>query len=198
MKTIFRSIFYMPGVLIHELSHHFFCILFNTKVINVCYYNFRDSSGYVIHEQPKHLYQNVLIATAPFFLNSFLGGLVAFPTIVNKLSTLGLVSLNWQDIFRITLSISIGMNAIPSKGDGLSIWSSVGDSDMNFLFKLLAQVIISPLVLIIFLINYGSSYLKIDLIYGFCVCFIGPKLIELMIYLDIVQKFINGLKNTNL
>ena len=198
MKAIFRSIFYMPGVIIHELSHHFFCIIFRARVIDVCYYNFRDSSGYVLHERPKHIYQDVLISTAPFFLNSFLGALIVYPTIVNKLLKLGLVSLNWQDIFKIIISISIGMNAIPSKGDGLSIWSSVGNSDMNFLFKLLAQVIISPLVLIIFLINYGSSYLKIDLIYGVCVCFIGPKLIEHVIFLDIVQKFINGLKNTNL
>ena len=198
MKAIFRSIFYMPGVIIHELSHHFFCNIFGAKIIDVCYYNFRDSSGYVLHEKPKHIYQDVLISTAPFFLNSFLGALIVYPTIVNKLLKLGLVSLNWQDIFKIIISISIGMNAIPSKGDGLSIWSSIGYSDMNFLFKLLAQVIISPLVLIIFLINYCSSYLKIDLIYGVCVCFIGPKLIENVIFLDIVQKFIKGLKNTNL
>ena len=146
----------MPGVIIHELSHHIFCIIFSAKVIDVCYYNFRDSSGYVIHEQPKYLYQNVLISTAPFLLNSLLGGLVAYPTIVNKFSTLGLVSLNWQDFLRIIISISIGMKAIPSKGDGLSIWNSVGDSDINFLLKLSAKVVISPLVLIIFLINFGS------------------------------------------
>ena len=181
----------MPGVIIHELSHHFVCILFSAKVIDFCYYNFRDSSGYVLHEQPKHIYQNVLISTAPFFLNSLIGGLVAYPTIINKFSTLGLASLNWQDILRIIISISIGMNAIPSKGDGLSLWDSVGDSDMNFLLKLSAKIIITPLVLIIFLINFGSSYLKIDLLYGVCVCFIGPKLIENIFNLDISQNLIN-------
>ena len=178
MKIILRSIFFMPGVIIHELSHHFFCIIFSAKVIDVCYYNFRDSSGYVLHEQPKHLYQNVLISTAPFLINSFMGTLVAYPTIVNKFSTSELASLNWQDFLRIIISISIGMNAIPSKGDGLSLWYSVGDSDMNFLLKLVAKVIIFPLVFIIFLINFGSSYVKIDLLYGACVCFLGPKLIE--------------------
>ena len=91
---------------------------------------------------------------------------------------MGLLSLNWQDFLRIIISISIGMNAIPSKGDGLSLWYSVGDSDMNFLLKLVAKVIIFPLVFIIFLINFGSSYVKIDLLYGACVCFLGPKLIE--------------------
>ena len=197
MRTILRSIFYMPGVIIHELSHHIFCIIFSAKVIDVCYYNFKDSSGYVLHEQPKHLYQNLLISTSPFLKNSFIAGLVAYPTIINKLSTLGLLSLNWQDFLRIIFSISIGMNAIPSKGDGLSLWYSVGDSDMNFLLKFSAKIIIAPLVLIIFLINFGASYLKIDLLYGVCVCFIGPKLIKNIFNLDISQNLINRLQNIN-
>ena len=198
MQSIFRSIFYMPGVFIHELSHHFFCIIFGVKVFKFCYYNFKDSSGYVLHEQANHLYQNVLISTAPFFLNSLLGALISYSVIVNKLSTLGLFSLNCQDIFKIIISISIGMKAIPSKGDGLSIWNCIGDSDINFLFKLLAQVIVIPLLLIIFLISFSSSFLKIDLLYGICVCFLGPKLIEFTIYLDIVQEFIKSIQNFNL
>ena len=187
MWTILKSIFFMPGVIIHELSHYIFCIIFNAKVLDVCYYNFRDSSGYVLHEQPKHLYQNVLISTAPFLINSFIGGLVAYPTIVNKLSTLGLVSLNWQDILRIIIAISIGMKAIPSKVDGLSIWNYVSNSNCNFLLKLFYLLIITPLVLIILLINIGSYYLRIDLLYGICICFLGPKLIEYLIYLNALQ-----------
>ena len=194
MKSILRSIFYMPGVIIHEFSHHLFCIIFKAKVIDVCYYNFKDSSGYVLHNRPKHLYQDILISTAPFFLNSFLGGLVAYPTIINKLSTTGLASLNWHDFLRIIISISIGMNAIPSRGDGLSVWNSVGDSDMNFFLKIFAQLIIAPLVFIIYLLNFGSSYLKIDLLYGVSICLIGPKFLN-FIYLSFVQDFINGFQN---
>ena len=187
----------MPGVIIHELSHHLFCIIFSAKVIDICYYNFKDSSGYVLHEKPKHLHQNVLISTAPFLINSFIGVLVAYPTIINQLSKLGLLSLNWQDFLRIILSISIGMNAIPSKSDGLSLWHSLRDSEMNFLLKFSAKVIITPLVLIILLINFGSTYLKIDLLYGVCVCFIGPKLIENIFNLDISQNLIKSLQNNN-
>ena len=191
MKALFRSIFYLPGVVIHELSHHFFCIIFSAEVTDVCYYNFRDSSGYVVHDRPKHLYQDVLIATSPFFLNSFIGGLVAYPTIINNLSKIGLVGLNWQDFLRIIISISIGMSAIPSRGDGLSIWNYVLHSNSNFLLKIFSQIMVTPLVLIIFLVNFGSSYLKIDLLYGVCVCFVGPKFIEYIFYLDIVQKLID-------
>ena len=195
MKSILRSIFYMPGVVTHELSHHIFCIIFNVKVIKVCYYNFKDSSGYVRHERPQHLYQDVLIAVAPFFLNTFLGGLVAYTTIINKLPTLGLNSLNWRDILRIFISISIGMQAIPSKGDALSMWNFIGESDMNFLFKIAAKLIIAPLVFVVFLLNFLSSFVKIDLFYGICVCFFGPKIIEYIINIGVIREFIKGIQS---
>ena len=195
MKSILRSIFYMPGVVTHELSHHIFCIIFNAKVTKVCYYNFKDSSGYIQHERPKHLYQDVLIAVAPFFLNTFLGGLVAYPTIINKLQTLGLLGLNWRDILIMIISISIGMNAIPSKSDALSMWNFVGESDMNFLLKIASKLIIAPLVLVVLLLNFLSSFLKVDLFYGICVCFFGPKIIEYIINITVIREFINGIQS---
>ena len=195
MKSILRLIFYMPGVVTHELSHHIFCIIFNAKVTKVCYYNFKDSSGYIQHERPKHLYQDVLIAVAPFFLNTFLGGLVAYPTIINKLQTLGLLGLNWRDILIMIISISIGMNAIPSKSDALSMWNFVGESDMNFLLKIASKLIIAPLVLVVLLLNFLSSFLKVDLFYGICVCFFGPKIIEYIINITVIREFINGIQS---
>ena len=125
MKSILRSIFYMPGVVSHELSHHIFCIILNVKVINVCYYNFKDSSGYVLHNRPKHLYQNILISTAPFFLNTFSGALISYSSIIKKLSFSGLTSLNWQDLLKIIISISIGMKTIPSSRSTFGILSVI-------------------------------------------------------------------------
>jgi len=185
----------MPGIIVHELSHHLFCIIFGAKVTDVCYYNFRESSGYVNYLRPKHLYQDVLISIAPFFLNSLLSGLVAYPTVINKLSITGLENLSWQDILRIIISISLGMNAIPSKQDGLNVWNSVGDSNINFLFKLVTRLILAPLVFLIYLVNFGSSYFKINIFYGVCICLIGPKFIEHVIYLDIVQELVDSFQN---
>ena len=195
MKSILRSVFNMPGVITHELSHYLFCIIFNAKVIEVCYYNFKDSSGYVRHERPKHLYQDIFIATAPFFCNTFLGSLVAYPTIINKVQTLGILSINWQDILSILISISIGMQAIPSKSDALSMWNFIGESDMNFPLKIIARLIIAPLILVVFLLNFLSSFLKIDLFYGICVCFLGPKFIEYIININVIRKFIEGFQS---
>ena len=185
----------MPGVVSHEFSHHIFCIIFNAKVLDVCYYNFKDSSGYVLHDRPKHLYQNILISTAPFFFNSFLGALISYSSINKKISLSGLVSLNWQDVLILMISISIGMNAIPSKSDGLNIWNSVGDSDMNLLLKVITKLIISPLVIVVLLVNFGSSYLKINLFYGVLVCFLGPKLFDYFLNLGIVLEFLSKIQN---
>ena len=181
----------MPGVILHEFSHHLFCILFNAKVTDVCYYNFKNSSGYVHYLRPKHLYQDVLISTAPFFLNSLFSGLIAYPTVMNKLSITGFGGLNWQDFLRIIISISIGTNAIPSKGDGLNIWTSLRDSNINFLLKFMLRLILAPLVLLIYFLNFASSYLNINFLYGVCTTLIGPKLIQNLISADIFKKLID-------
>ena len=185
----------MPGVIAHEFSHHVFCIIFNAEVLDVCYYNFKESSGYVLHDRPKHLYQNILISIAPFFFNSFLGAVVSYSSIIKKLSISGLISLSWQDFLRVIISISIGMNAIPSKSDGLNIWNSIVDSDINLLLKIITKLIISPLVILVLLVNFGSSYLKIDLIYGVFVCFVGPLLIDYIFNINIVLELMGKFEN---
>ena len=195
MKSILRSIFHMPGVITHEFSHHVFCIIFNAKVLEVCYYNFKDSSGYVLHERPKHLYQTLIISTSPFFCNSILGAMISYPSIIKKLSLLGLGGLNWQDFLMIIISISMGMNAIPSKSDGLNIWNSLEQSDMNLLLKITTKLILTPLLLVLLIINIGSSNIKINLFYGICVCFLGPKLIDQIINYDITHELMFRIQN---
>ena len=87
------------------------------------------------------------------------------------------------------------MQAIPSKGDALSIWNFVGESDMNFFLRITAKLIIAPLVFVVLLLNYLSSFLKIDFFYGICVCFIGPQFIEYIINIGIIHEFINGIQS---
>ena len=87
------------------------------------------------------------------------------------------------------------MKAIPSKADALSMWNFIGEGDMNFLLKITAKLIIAPLVLVVFLLNFLSSFLKIDLFYGICVCFFGPKIIEYIINIGVIREFINGIQS---
>ena len=41
----------------------------------------------------------------------------------------------------------MGMNAIPSKENGLRVWDFLVSSDMNFLFKIFTQLIIANISL---------------------------------------------------
>ena len=62
-----------PGVMIHELSHALFCIIFRHKILDMELFNPREDGtlGYVNHAwNPKSLYQrigNLLIGTGPIW-----------------------------------------------------------------------------------------------------------------------------------
>ena len=189
LRVICRSIFNFPGVVVHELSHEFLCKVFNVRVIKVCYYNFRESSGYVLHEAPKYLYQEILIATAPFLLNSLIGAIIATKFMINSTFEISnLDNLDWRHFVGIWLSISIAKCAIPSNTDAKSILHHISDSNANFIFKILARIIVTPIVILIYLGNLGSSWFKFDWLYGVCVFLIGPLMISKFIY--IIEPFI--------
>ena len=164
-----------PGVVVHEFAHEIFCKFFKVPVYKVCYFRFGNPAGYVNHGQCNHWYQNVLISAGPFFVNSLIGVLLAFPVVMHSSYSEDLISI---DIFLIWLSVSIAMHAIPSRGDAKSMWKAVSGNKAPFL----AKIIVSPIIAIIYLLSWGSFF-WLDLIYGVCVCFLGPKfLIDLFTY----------------
>ena len=121
------------------------------------------------HGQYDHWYQCVLISSGPFFVNSLIGVLLAFIVVMNSSYSEDLVFI---DIFLIWLSVSIAMHAIPSRGDAKSMWKAVSGNKAPFL----AKIIVSPIIAIIYLLSWGSFF-WLDLIYGVCVCFLGPQFI---------------------
>ena len=154
-----------PGVVVHELAHQLFCRFFKVDVYEVCYFRVGNPAGYVTHEPPKKWTQTVLIAAGPFFINSLMAAALAFPVVLkfdfNSLTISGVVLL-W-------LAISIGMHAIPSTGDAKSMWKAVSGNKA----PLLAKIIVSPIIAIIYLLSLGSFF-WLDLIYGVLVSLIGP------------------------
>ena len=165
-----------PGVLVHEFAHEIFCKFFKVPVYKVCYFRFGNPAGYVNHGQCDYWYQSVLISIGPFFVNSLIGALLAYPVVMNSLYSEDSVFI---DIFLIWLSVSIAMRAIPSRGDAKSMWKAVSSNKAPFLSK----IIVIPIIAIIFLFSWGSFFL-LDLIYGVCVCFFGPEfLIRLFSYI---------------
>src|SRR5579872_5692940 len=112
------SLLTFPGIIVHEFAHQLFCRLFRVPVFEVCYFRLGNPAGYVLHEKPKEDWQQVLIAIGPFFVNSILGFLIAFPAAM---------AMNFHDVsplnvLLIYLGASIAMHSFPSRGDAASIW----------------------------------------------------------------------------
>ena len=158
-----------PGVIVHELAHQLFCRLYKVPVFKVVYFQFGNPAGYVLHEAPASKWQSIMISIGPFFLNTILGALIAFPA---ALSSYNFDHSGFLEYLLMYLGISIAMHAFPSTGDANSIWRALNDKDTN----LLVQVVGFPIVGLIYLGAIGSFF-WLDLLYGYGVAIELPKLI---------------------
>jgi len=74
-----------PGVVAHEVVEQLVCRWSGVAVLDVCYFRFVNPRGYVIHEPALKVRKSLLIGLGPFFVNSLLVALVAFPAVLPAL-----------------------------------------------------------------------------------------------------------------
>lgn len=160
----------MPGVVVHEFAHQWFCKIFNVSVFKVVYYQFGNPAGYVLHERPRNPLHQILIGLGPFFVNSVLGAVIALPAVINimKLND----STNIFLYLLLWLGVSIAMHSFPSTGDAQGIWEAIKDKKLSWPLKIL----FTPLVGLIYVGALGSV-IWLDLIYGIAVVSILPDLL---------------------
>ncbi len=108
---ILISIATFPGVIVHEFAHKFFCEKTGLRVLEVCYFRFKNPCGYVIHELPKTFFQSFLVSVGPLFLNTVVAMLV-----------FALAKITGQNSILLWLGGSIGMHSFPSSGDAKVLW----------------------------------------------------------------------------
>jgi len=105
-----------PGVIIHEMSHRFFCDVEKVPVYEVCYFKVSNPAGYVIHAPITKLKSSLLISIGPLIINTFLCSILTlsavFPLVILKVENSSFVFplLFW-------VGISTGMHAFPSNVD---------------------------------------------------------------------------------
>jgi hypothetical protein len=161
------SILTCPGIIVHEFAHQLFCRLFKVPVFKVCYFRVGNPAGYVLHETPKQNWQSLMISIGPFFVNTIVGFLIAFP------ASIPLVKFNQgdpADYLLIYLGVSIAMHAFPSVGDAKSIWNHF--EKHGNLFK---RILVAPIVGLIYLGAIGS-FVWLDFAYGIGVAVGLPEL----------------------
>ena len=61
-----------PGVIVHEAAHFLFCRWLKLAVLDVCFFQVGNPSGYVIYEQGKDFRSAFLVSMGPFFVNTIL------------------------------------------------------------------------------------------------------------------------------
>jgi hypothetical protein len=166
---ILISIVTFPGVIVHELAHQLFCRWCRVPVFKVVYFQAENPVGYVLHEIPANKWHSILISVGPFFINTILGALIAFPA---ALPVFMFHNGGVLDYLLIYLGVSIAMHAFPSTGDANAIWSHINDKSTNWLVKILGY----PVVGLIYLGSLGSFF-WLDLLYGIGVAIGLPNLI---------------------
>jgi len=167
---ILIAIVTFPGVIVHELAHLLACKWRGVAVFDVCFFQFKDPAGYVIHEEPKDFTSAFVISFGPFVLNSLLCILICTPAmapmrffdITDPLS----IVLMW-------LGISIGAHAFPSNHDAKNVWNmaKVAAKEGNLL-----AVLSFPIVVVLFVANV-LRFFWADVIYAYGVGVVLPGML---------------------
>ena len=58
----------LPGIVLHELSHYYFCRLVGAEIREVCFFSFGYPAGYVIHTAPRRFRAHCVIAMGPLLI----------------------------------------------------------------------------------------------------------------------------------
>jgi hypothetical protein len=112
-----------PGVMLHEFSHHIFCLMTGVRVHKVVYFRFGSPAGFVVHEEPEFYRQIFAIVAGPFFLNSTAAIVLlnmALRQAVRASDATGfalMVAMLW-------LGLSSSLQALPSRADAINLFRS--------------------------------------------------------------------------
>ena len=120
----------LPGIVVHEIAHYYFCLLAGTRVHEVVFFRFGHPAGYVVHTAPRRYTAHLLISLGPLLVNSLLSVLLF--TLVRGLY-FDLPPVPWRDydladLYLLAvaswLALSIALQALPSTGDATSLWQA--------------------------------------------------------------------------
>jgi len=155
-----------PGVMIHELSHAFFCVVAGVKIKKIKLFQFGNPAGYVVHEEPQKFYQSFLISFGPLIINSLLAMFL--------FSQFKTPYYNWQSLLYLWIGFAIGLHAIPSSGDAKSLFQSTNEKFWHNPLVIVAY----PFIIILYILNLLKR-LHIDIVYVGFLFWLGDIFLKL-------------------
>jgi hypothetical protein len=114
MFTWMIALVTLPGVILHEWAHKFFCERTGVPVYKTRYFRLGNPAGYVLHGPVDSYVKAFLIAIAPFLVNTAVAIILFVVAVIIPLGLIALL-LYW-------LGISIAMHSFPSSQDADSLW----------------------------------------------------------------------------
>lgn len=139
-----------PGVMFHEWAHKSACQRYDIPVYEVVYFRLGNPAGYVHHAEPSRFRESFAVSGAPFVLNSILAVLLILPyPYLQDFAASGTVAAGWLSIGLAWLALSVGMHAVPSRGDARNVWRRMRADWRLSPFVLLA----APVVMAIYLFD---------------------------------------------
>jgi len=157
-----------PGVVLHEISHRFFCDIQNIDVYAINYFQpFSKKAGHVIYRPTNNFFHSFFIAIGPLIINSLVCILLTFPAGCNAYLDTDFVDYSSSFVSLAYLIMqwigySIGFHAMPSNKDmsGLktmvhSWWARTILGNFTGIIGLFNITLIGPLLRILF--AYGLS-----------------------------------------
>lgn len=161
------------GVVIHEYAHKEFCQYYHIPVKEVCYFQFGNPPGYVVHARPKSYIASFMISVAPAILNTglglligaFLGYYLPFEQGIDAVAEQSF-SMLAAAVVIAWVGVSVSVHNLPSKQDARAIWRQTKQKWYNPLV-----VLFIPVVFLIEVLN-ELRVLYIDILVGIAVfCF---------------------------
>jgi len=117
----------LPGIVLHELSHYYFCRLVGAQIHEVRFFSFGYPPGYVIHTAPRRFRAHCVIVMGPLLINSGVALALFCVAFARWRELAGLDPLDWAPgVLQLALAgwlgLVAGLQALPSSGDAVSLW----------------------------------------------------------------------------
>ncbi len=144
-----------PGIPVHEGAHALGCLVTGTRIRQIRWLKVDLPMGFVTHDPPHSPWARMVIASAPFCVNSLLG------------LRLGWAAFRWLPGgpgrgLALWLSVSVATHAFPSLEDATGMLESLWKENPGWLARLIG----TPLGAVMVVGAFGSLYLCLDLAWG--------------------------------
>ena len=152
-----------PGIPVHEAAHALACRITSTRVYEIRWFRLGMVMGAVTHERPTSPWTWMLIAAAPWFVNSALGFGLGWASRVHL--------TGWVQFPATWLAVSIATHAFPSLTDAVGLLESLWKENPGWA----ARVVGTPLGAVMVAGAFGSLYFLLDLAWGITVGWLLPR-----------------------